>query len=210
MPIGITFKETMAGAFALGANEPTAGEARGKAEGTTLAMHARVEIPDLDAFIEDADHAGKLSGTIDFAPLGIALKAEDGAFNLFSPSGKPGLKYMVYELGFDHNGAPRYLAGKKHVHDDIGPDMWSDTTTLMTTLHEGAKADGPVIGAGVLKLDAGAFASLMTTVRVTGTDNPVEQTMAVAKFGRFFMGELWDTYAPRFAASGLGGPPPTA
>ncbi|WP_321501335.1 hypothetical protein [Breoghania sp.] len=198
MPIGITFKETMAGAFALGEASPQAGEERGKAQGLTLAIHARVEIPDLDAFIADPDHCGKLSGTVDFSPLGIGLTASQGVFNLFQPSDDPKLKYMVYELGFSHDGHPLYLAGKKHVRDDAGFDMWSDTTTLLTHLHEGENAQGGVIGAGVLRLNGGALASLMSTIRVIGTDNPLEQAGAVAKFGQFFMGELWDSYAPRF------------
>ena len=205
MTIGITFKETMAGAFALGATTPEEGETRGKADGTTLAMHAKVEIPDLDAFIADPEHVGGLSGTIDYSPLAIAIKAPGGVFNLFAPADEPGLKYMVYELGFDYRGTPRYLAGKKHVRDDAGFDMWADTTTLHTTLHEGTDASGPVIGAGILKLDAGAFAALMTTVRVSGTSNPVEQAMAVAKFGQFFTGELWDTYGPKFGQMMPGG-----
>ncbi len=198
MPIGITFKETMAGAFALGENSPEAGEARGKAQGLTLAMHARIEIPDLDAFIADPDHAGDLSGTVDFSPLAIAMTAPTGVFRLFQPSDDPKLKYMVYELGFSHDDRPLYLAGKKHVHDDAGLDMWSDTTTLLTRLHAGPDTQGDVIGAGILRLNTGALASLMSTVRVTGTDNPLEQAGAVAKFGQFFMGELWDSYAPRF------------
>lgn len=196
MAIGITFDETMEGHFALNETDPEAGAEKGKAARTTLAMHATVTIPDLDAFIADQKHEGGLKGTIDFAPLGMGMKAQTGVFNLFSPSRAKNLKYMIYEMGFRHDGKPRYLAGKKHVRDDFGFDLWTDTTTLFTTLHDGADAKAPVIGAGVLRLDMGDFMKLMSTVRVTGTRSATDKAAAVAKFGQFFMGELWDIYGP--------------
>jgi len=195
-PTGITFDETMAGGFALGESDPETGARAGKKAGTSLAMHATVTIPDLDAFLTDPKHAGQLKGSIDFPPLGTGIAARQGVFNLFSPSGKPGLKYMVYELAFRHQGKPRYLAGRKHVHNDPGFDLWSDTTTLFTTLHNGADGTAPVIGAGVLRLDMGDFLKLMSTIKVTGTRSTELRAKAVARFGKFFMGELWDIYSP--------------
>jgi cholesterol oxidase len=196
MPIGITFDETMAGPFALGPGEPGAGADAGRKGGSVLAMHATVTIADLDAFIADPKHLGQLKGSIDFTPFGSGIAASSGVFNLFSPSAKAGLKYMVYELGFRHDGKDHYLAGKKQVHDGPGVDIWTDTTTLFTTLHQGRDAKAPVIGAGILRLDMGDFLKLMSTVKVTGTKSAKERTATVAKFGRFFMGQLWDTYGP--------------
>jgi cholesterol oxidase len=196
MPIGITFDETMAGPFALGVDEPAAGAKAGRDAGTRLAMHATVSVPDLDAFLADSQHAGQLKGRVDFAPLGQGLAAPSGVFKLFAPSRKPGLKYMVYELAFEHDGKPHYLAGRKHVHDDPGVDLWTDTTTLYTTLHAGPDAKAPVAGAGVLRLDMGDFLKLMSTIKVTGTRSAKDRAAAVSTFGRFFMGELWDVYGP--------------
>lgn len=196
MPIGITFDETMTGGFSLDVTDPEAGARLGNKAGTTLAMHATVTIPDLDAFTADSKHPGRLKGTIDFPPLGTGIPAKSGVFNLFSPSAKSGLKYMVYELAFEHGRKPRYLAGKKHVHDDLGADLWSDTTTLFTTLHDGRDADAPVMGAGVLRLDMGDFLKLMSTIKVTGAKSAAQRAETVAKFGGFFMGELWDIYGP--------------
>ena len=74
-------------------------------------------------------------------------------FNLFNPSGQPGLKYMVYELGFQHAGKAYYLAGRKEVRDDPAIDAWKQTTTLYTMLHERDRLPrGPIVGAGVLTL----------------------------------------------------------
>lgn len=196
MPIGITFDETMAGAFTLGQTEPAAGAAAARRSGDLLAMHATVTIPDLDTFIADPKHLGQLKGSIDFTPFGSGIAATTGVFNLFSPSAKSGLKHMVYELAFRHDGKDHYLAGRKEVHDDPGVDIWSDTTTLFTTLHQGRDGKAPVIGAGILRLDMGDFLKLMSTIKVTGSKSAKDRAATVAKFGRFFMGQLWNTYGP--------------
>ena len=196
MAIGVTFKETMEGWFALGETDPEAGARKGRSDGTKLAMHASVIIDNIDRFTADEAHPGKLSGTIDFPPFGEGTEAPDGVFNLFSPADEPGLHYMVYELAFEQRGKQCYLAGRKHVRNDQEFDLWSDTTTLYTTLHDGADANAPVIGAGVLRLDLMDFMKLISTLRATGAKTTAQKTKAIAKFGQFFMGELWDTYGP--------------
>ena len=196
MSPGIEFDETMAGPFVLGESEPKIGSSRGESEDSRLAMHATVRIPDLQTFIADPDHWGKLEGTIEFPPLGNDLSATMGAFNLFSPTKDPQLKLMIYELGFSADGKPCYLAGQKRVRDDSGFDLWSDTTTLYTTLHEGLDRSGMVLGAGVLSLKIRDLADLLTTVRVTGTSSANEVAATLACFGAFFLGELWKIYGP--------------
>ena len=193
-PGGITFREMMTGSFALGETDPEKGAAVGATAGTTLTMHATVTVHDVDRFISDPQHPGSLLGDIDFTPWGSGLPSSKGVFNLFAPGNAPKLKYMVYELAFAYAGKPCYLAGKKHVHDDAGFDLLSDTTTLYTTLHEGTDATGKIIGAGVLKLGMGDFAKLLTTVRPTGSHQVTEGAAAVLKFTKFFAGQLMDTY----------------
>lgn len=192
---GVTFRETMAGGFALGETDPRAGLSAGKQQGQELAMHATVSIRDLDRFIADPDHLGELHGTIDLPAFGSGLPALTGVFNLFSPAGQPRLKLMVYELGFQHGGRDYYLAGQKEVRDDPGFDLWSDTTTLFTRLHEGKDTSGAVVGAGVLTLGVGDLIKLLSTFRVVHGGSVGERAATVAKFGRFFLGQLWDTYA---------------
>jgi predicted patatin/cPLA2 family phospholipase len=192
--LGFTFRETMSGHFALGETDPRAGEKAGRAAGTELAMHATIMIDDLDRFIADPNHLGGLIGNIDFAPFGNAIPATRGVFNLFSPAEDPAMKLMVYELAFEHDRKPYYLAGHKEVKDDPGLDLWKDTTTLFTTLHEGNDKTGPAIGAGVLSLGPIALAKMVGTMHATGTDSVPEQAKAMARFGKFFMGDLWDTY----------------
>lgn len=194
MSHGIVFSEIMAGPFALGETDPAAGRERGQREETHLTMNAEVSIPDLETFIADPRHLGGLAGSIDFAPLGTGIPASSGAFNLFSPSGDRDMKLMVYEMAIESGGQDYYLAGHKEVKNDAGFDLWSDTTTLHTTLHEGSSKASPVVGAGILTLGMGDLLDLLATVRVRGTDSAAEIAATITRFGTFFMGELWETY----------------
>lgn len=192
---GITFKETMTGGFSLSATDPATGRDQGKLAGTELAMHAEVVIADMAKFIAEPDHPGQLSGTIDFKPLGMGIVAKTGIFNLFNPTDDPNLKLMVYELAFEHQGEAYYLAGKKEVRDDPGFDLWSDTTTLYTQLHKGNDKSGPVVGAGILSLDVVDLIRLVSTITVTNASDTADKVMTIGKFGQFFLGQLWDSYA---------------
>jgi predicted acylesterase/phospholipase RssA len=192
---GITFSEVMKGPFALGATDPREGRAAGKAQKTELAMHATVSVRDMERFIADPEHTGSLTGSIDFTPFGQGIPAGEGIFNLFSPADDPQMKLMVYELPFQHGGESYYLAGRKEVKDDPGFDLWSDTTTLYTTLHRGTGKDGPVVGAGVLTLGIADFAKVVAGVRVTDAGATTDIPVTLARFGKFFAGELWDSYA---------------
>ena len=195
---GITFRETMAGYFAMGETDPKVGAERGEALKTRLTMHATVTVRDVERFIKDPGHNGELTGEVVFAPLGTPSPASTGVFNLFAPTTDPSLRNMVYELGFQSGGTQYYLAGKKHVRDDAGLDLLSDTTTLYTTLHKGTSAAAPVVGAGVLTLGIGDFASLLATIRPIGTQSPVDGAAAVLRFGKFFAGQLADIYGAVF------------
>lgn len=192
---GISFRETMQGPFALGATEPEQGRAAGDEAGTALAMHVTVTVRDLDRFVADPDHNGSLAGTIDFAPLAMAMPTGEGVFRLFAPADEPGTTLMVYELPFAHAGQAYYLTGAKQVRDDPGFDLWSDTTTLYTRLHAGTDATGPVVGAGVLRLDALAFAKVAASVRAVDATSPAQAARLIAQFGGFFARELWKSYA---------------
>ena len=193
--LDLSFKETMAGYFALDESDCAAGADKGKASDTQLAMHAEIYIDDIDRFIDDPEHSGSLKGHIDFPPLGENIPAQHGAFNLFKPADDPLTTHMIYELTFTLEGQAYYLAGYKEVRDDPGFDLWSDTTTLYTKLYKGADKSGDVIGAGVLSLGMVQLASLVSTIRVPKAKNLAQRSEAVTKFGRFFMGRLWDSYA---------------
>jgi len=183
---GLTFKETMSGPVALGASDPEAGAADPSA--AKLAVHCEIAIDDIDRFVDDRDHTGSITGSVEYEPFGGTLPVTSGIFNLFSP-GEPNERLMQYRLAFEHDGKPYFLDGRKHVHDDPGFDVWKDTTTLYTVLHEGSDDSGPVVGAGILGLGVEALTKMMSTMR--STDDGLEP---LVKFGKVFLGSLWETY----------------
>lgn len=191
---GISFRETMSGGFALGATDPRRGHEQGAAAGTRLAMHATIDIRDIKVFMADPQHAGGLAGRIDFAPLGLGMLASHGIFKLFAPSGEGDLRWMVYELGFRHQGKSYYVAGKKEVRGGPVWRLWRDTTTLFTRLYAGDNASGEIIGAGVLSLGIGALLRLLSTLRATSAASLGERVGAIKTFGGFFARELWRSY----------------
>jgi predicted patatin/cPLA2 family phospholipase len=190
---GVSFRETMAGGFTMGATDPRTGAAGN----TPLAMHTTIHIPDIAAFVANPQHQADLTGHIDFGPFGQALPSESGVFGLFTPSADPALTYMVYELGFRHAGKSYYLAGKKHVRLGWPWKLWGETTTLYTTLHEGSDASGPVVGAGVLRLGVVELLKLLTTVNATNASTTGRGAGAVWCFFKFFAAELTRTYLLR-------------
>jgi cholesterol oxidase len=204
----------MAGPFALGVTDPEAGRKKGLAEGTSLALHGNIRIDAFDRFVNEPNHTGSLTGTFDFevAPFAKGMTASKGVFNLFKPGGRTAvkpkglfgifrpapedtgsLKHFIYEVAFEQGGKPYYLAGRKDVRE--GGELWGDTTTLYTRLHEGSDASGPVIGAGVLTLGVNDLANLLSTVEVHNANSEAERLGVIIRFGRLFLGELWDSYA---------------
>jgi hypothetical protein len=183
---GLTFSETMHGPVALGAADPEGGAAAANA--ADLAVHCDIAIDDVDRFAADPEHTGAITGSVDYEPFGGELPVTRGIFNLFAP-GAPGEKVMEYRLAFVHDGSPYFLAGRKHVHDDPGFDVWKDTTTLYTVVHEGDDESDPVAAAGLLSLDAEALTRMLATMRSHGGE--LEPVIA---FGKLFLGSLWETY----------------
>jgi hypothetical protein len=192
---GVSFNETMKGGFALGETDPKKGEQKGEAQGTYLAIHCDIDIPDSYAFIADPQHLAAMHGHVDFPPFGVNLPAPTGLFNLFSPGGNPKHKQMIYELGFEHDGQQYYVAGTKEVRDDPGLDMWDDITTCFTRLHQGTDKSGLVVGAGVIYIKKEQLLNLIPTIRATNTNSKEESLKVLADFGKFFMGSIWETHS---------------
>jgi hypothetical protein len=190
--LGIRFREMMSGGFQLGTDDAIDGAKQGTQ--TPLSMHASIYIPDIDAFIADPQHRAPLAGHIDFAPFGRAIPAESGTFQLFAPTKDADTTWMVYDLGFRHNGKSYYLAGHKIVRVGAPWKLWPATTTLYTTLHEGTDATGPIVGAGVLRLGVGELVKLMRTLHASDADAPGDAGRAIGRFFGFFSRELLRTY----------------
>lgn len=193
--VGVSFRETMAGPFSLGASDPHTG-AR-STDAAPLRMHASIHIDDVAAFVADRRHRAGLTGHVDFNPWGVAMPAQSGVFGLFSPSGDERLCYMVYELGFRHAGKDYYLAGKKYVRLGRPWRLWGETTTLHTTLHLGDDASGEVVGAGILHLGVADLLRLLRSAHATNAPTLRAGAGAMRRFFTFFGSELVRNYLRR-------------
>jgi predicted patatin/cPLA2 family phospholipase len=192
--VGISFRESMSGPFALDNDDHAIAAVKGEVDGTELSINLTISISDIEEFIQDPNYQGHIYGSVDFTPFGKGLPSSGGIFNLFTAAHNPKLKLMIYELAFFHQGQDYYLAGQKQVKDDPGFDLWSDTTTLYTKLHKGVNKSAPVIGAGILLLSIKDLVKLVSKLTVTNSQSTAEKINTYAKFGSFFMGELWDNY----------------
>jgi hypothetical protein len=172
---GVAFRERMAGWFALGETDPAAGAAAGEAARSTLALEARVAIPDVRKFATDPQHAGDL-------------------VRLFVASSDPDLKLMVYHVTFAGPGGDYCFDGQKLVRRHSMLHGWTDTTTLFGRLYSGADAAGTPVGAGVLRLTPSSFARQLLSFRTLDAPTVVDRTRALGGFFRFFAGELIDSY----------------
>ncbi|RKH34443.1 patatin-like phospholipase family protein [Corallococcus praedator] len=189
----LTFRETMSGPLALGTTDPEAGAHDGRS--TLFTMHCTISIDDMDAFVRDPSHAARLVAHIQYRPLGDDLPVQQGSFNLFRPTDDPTTQIMSYGLNFQAHDREYYLEGTKTLHDDAGPDLWRDTTRLYCHLHEGTDARGPVVGSGILVLSLRELLQLVTSMR--SSREGVEGLQIITRFGKLFMGALWDLYSLR-------------
>ncbi len=60
---------------------------------------------------------------------------------------------------------------------------------------------GTVAAAGILRIRLLDFLQQLTTFRVEGR-TVADRAAALARFGRLFLGDLWDVYATRLLSSG--------
>lgn len=209
----VEFTEEMKGWVTLGETDPDEGARRARALGHALMFHLTITAAGLDDFVADAGHEGTARGYVRSDLLGGELPVERGWFNLFVDDGETGgraaapTREMRYRLWLrDASGAPLTLYGFKTVRNDPGLDIWTDTSTLRTTLlrgHVGPDDDGDVIGAGVLRIKPLDFAKQLTTFRAD-REAPVR---SLARFGGFFVGSLWRLYRPSVTGRRDGGRP---
>jgi cholesterol oxidase len=101
---------------------------------------------------------------------------------------------MHYDVQFLWKGKPHVLRGFKVLRNDPGIDLWNDTTTLyVNVLPEGTDKS---LGSGILHIHPSDFAKQLASIRGIAEDSLVARAAAVARFGKFFFGGLWDAYAP--------------
>lgn len=198
----LQFTEEMSGFAGAGSTQYGSGEAAGRANNERLLAHFTVKVADVDAFIVSPQHEAALEGFVDSPIVGGRAAVESGTFNLLVNNQFPNRKEMKYRVFCRRaNGTKFTLSGFKMVEDDR--DIWTATTTLLTSVYEGEVAPGGennavVIGRGIIRIGLVDFLQQLTTFRVGGPDVGARM-QALTRFGGLFMGKLWDVYGPQFA-----------
>jgi len=199
--ISFQFTEDMKGFATFGATNFEDGYKNGKNSNTALNFRLTIRSDDIDLFVESAAHEAEAIGYVYCEQLGGKCTVEKGVFNLFVETDDLNSRHMKYRLFFsDKSGKEMTLSGYKHVQDNIGPDIWTDTSTLFTNLYEGhieesQEASSTIVAAGILRIKIADFAKQLTTFRSNGSTFS-KRADAMAKFGKLFAGSLWDVYRP--------------
>jgi len=193
----LQFTEDMKGYCAIGEPDPKRGYDRGRDEGSAMHAHMTIKVDDVDRFVAEPRHEAAIEGWVT-SPFGERRPVERGVFNLFVDEGDPSKKRMLYRCLFTGtSGEPLTLSGEKLVEDDQGFDLWGDTTTLFVHIEE----NGAVRAAGIIRLTVLDLMKQLASFRVEGPTLG-ERTAAMARFGAFFLGRLWDVYARQVISYG--------
>lgn len=204
--VGIQFTETMRGYFSTAVTNDDYQKAsqQGKQDNSKFEFTLTVTSDDLDKMLTDESHKAKMFGTVTAPALSFKpLTVRDGEFNLFivDPD-SVNTRRMVYRMTMTaEEGKVYYFEGFKVVHNDPGFDLWTDTTTLYITVHDGDSLNSPVLGQGILKILPADFLHQMSTLQVTNATSPQQKLEETVRFGSFFAGVLFNVYGGIFAPS---------
>jgi cholesterol oxidase len=202
--LGLQFTETMKGFFSTHVKDDFAqGANQGKEEGSPFEFTLTIISNDLDAMLASPEHQACTLGTVTAPSLSSQpLTVTAGEFRLFvEDPDHPHTRQMHYQMKMTTTaGRAYYFYGFKVIHDDPGFDAWTDNTTLYSTLYDGDSRQSPILGRGILIIHPEDFLRQLTTIQVTNAATLEQQLEAKVRFGRFFTGVLFDTYASIFSA----------
>lgn len=194
---GVQFTEKMTGYFSKDEKDDYAKAfARGKQDQSAFEFTLTITCPDIDAFVNDPLHQAGMFGTVHARGLSEApMTISNGIFRLFVKQSDR-VKRMTYEMTLHpENGRDLFFSGYKEIEDERGPDIWTDTSVLYITLHDGNGTDAPVLGKGILRIELADFTKQLGTMKAICPQNAMDGLGAVGKFGKLFAGNIWDTYA---------------
>jgi cholesterol oxidase len=203
---GVEFTERMAGFISPSVTLPFETAARrGKEEGYACSFTLTVIVDDVDSFITNTQHPGRIVGTVDCPALSPdPLEIFDGQFNLMRVDEHTvETKQFSYRFSLSaRDGTDYYFQGHKVVRSDATLDLWRDTTRLNVDIAKGAQGQLGHVARGLLEIAPSDFYVQMQTLRGTGGRDAADRMRAVAKFGTFFSRELFDTYGGVLARTG--------
>jgi cholesterol oxidase len=203
--LGLRFTETMSGyASTRVLDDYSKAEAQGRADGSKVEFTLTVISDDLDALLSDLSLPARLFGTVTAPwlasePLDVRL----GVFRLrVRDPGHVETWLMQYAMRLvARDGRQFFFSGFKTLHNDPGSDLWSDTTTLFVTIHDGMDATAPILAKGILRLTPDDFVRQLATIDVVNARDAIDRLVKIAAFGLAFARGLWEIYG------GVLGPP---
>jgi len=191
--LGLRFTETMKGDFT----------PRGHVPGP-MSFTLTVMSEDLDEMLSQSAHEAAMIGTLACPALSPEpMTISEGRFNLFVvDQNNVDTRNMVYRMTLNAvDGQEYFFHGVKIIKKGNLLDIWPQTTTLYVTVSQSEALDAAVLGEGVLHISPRDFATQLGTIDVTNAAGNVARLDAIARFGGFFAGVLYDTYggviAPR-------------
>lgn len=201
LPLGMEMTEELRGHYtpnvrdAEAPAEFLAAENLGKAGATELNFRVTIIIDDVKRFVETPEHAAPCFGYVECPLFGGRQRIEDGVFNMFVEDATKPMKRLYYRLKFyGADGQAYLLDGQKEVRDDAGFDAVSDMTTLYTSIRQGWALEAPVIGQGIVRVTFKGLLEQISSLRARNHPNTAAGTRALARFGRFMFGELWESF----------------
>jgi len=180
---GIRFRKCFQGQISL-AQQPESKQ--------DLKIELCIHIADLDAFLADPEHAARITGHLSCPAFGPMVLLAESRFFLSNLSNRT--RRIGYELRFDSENRRYKLAAEQILHDDPGPDMWRDLSTISAQLFAADPADSRPLGTGTLHSAMGGVKDWLGGIRATETQTVTDELKVVARFARFILGELYDVY----------------
>lgn len=204
----LAFTEEMKGFVKAGVTANThedyeAAAAQGKTANGAFMFHLDVSVNDVDVFVTSPAHETRADGYIEAPAFGGRRPVSNGTVNLFVNAADPAKKNMFYRLFFTAaDGRDYTLAGFKDIEGPSFQSLWNDTTTLYVQIVEGhVQAGQPAVVAasGVLVIrPEDFFFKQLFSFRTTGP-SLAARVDGLNRFGRMFLGKVWDVYGAQAA-----------
>jgi cholesterol oxidase len=208
---GVEFTETMKGYFSSAVKLATPplqldpsyqqGFDQGQSGNSPFQFTLTIVSEDVQNMISSPAHEARMVGTVTAPMLSPRpLTITQGIFNLFTvDANNVDTHNMRYRMKMvTEEGRTFYFDGFKATHPDSVLQSWPATSTLYITIYDGESAASPILGKGILHIAPEDFARQLTTMKIINAGSLTERLEAGAKFARFFMGPLFDTYADVF------------
>jgi cholesterol oxidase len=124
------------------------------------------------------------------------MTVSDGIFHLFTvDEAHVGQRNMKYRMTLNSvEGKRFYLRAEKIITRTSLLELWTQTNTAYTTIHESDADDAPVIGHGTLVITPENFLKGQRTIEVTNAPDLETRLAWTLKFGRFFADVLYTEY----------------